>query len=509
MKRTIALIALVALLAPMATFAQGGPGESVMKWLRENMGMEMGSVTIDGVSYSKVVIQPEVRMGRLKMGFYLPVIYTKDLFDPSTWYQPGGNNEWDFGTKYWGSDTYAAIMDTAADIVLKVKYLEYGQPLEDPFFVKVGNLHDLTIGHGLIMRDYRNDTDFPSIRRIGVNTGFDFGGVGFEALANDLPAAELVGARVYFRPIKKFKLAIGLSGVADLAAAKDLAGTAYAAAVDNFMFVSPGLDLDLPIIKSNEVLSVRAFADAALTVPYVRTAFTSPNSGATHDVAQGFQTDLVWDGGSPKNWGAAAGLMGNVLFVDWRMEYRYFTGIFRPSFYDSTYERSRSTYVMDYIRYLDGSTDISTAPTIMGVYGEAGFSLLKDKLTLKAGYMWPWDPSLGFDLSQDADDELHAALVIKKGLIPVLDVAGAVYYDKRGVVNSLKEGTFVFFDEKTAFAGEIEIPVPSTPNLAVGVIFKSIAKRDATTGNLVYVGDDPTKGVEMVPSITIETRFRF
>lgn len=508
MKRIIALIALIALLAPAAIFAQGtngGPGEAVMKWLRENMGMEMGSVTINDTSYSKVVLQPEVRIGRLKMGFYLPVIYSDDLFNPSSWYQPGGNNEWDFGTQYWGSNTLEAIKDTAADIILKVKYLEFGQPLEDPFFVKVGNLHDLTIGHGLIMRDYRNDTDFPSIRRIGVNTGIDFGAVGFEALANDLPSAELVGARVYFRPIKKFKLAIGLSGVADLAAAKDLAGTAYAPAVDNFMFVSPGLDLDLPIIKSNEILSIRAFADAALTIPYVKSSFASPNG----TVNAGFQTDLVWDGGSPKNWGAAAGLMGNVLFLDWRMEYRYFTGIFKPSFYDSTYERSRSTYVMDYIGYLDGSTSISDAPTVMGIYGEAGFSLLKDKLTLKAGYMWPWNPALGFTFDQDTDDELHAGLVIKKGLIPVLDVAGAVYYDKRGLVNSLKEGTFVFFDEKTAFAGEIEIPVPSTPNLAVGVIFKSIAKRDATTGNLVYIGDDPTKGVVMQPSITIETRFRF
>lgn len=509
MKRTIALIALIALLTPAATFAQGangGPGEAVMKWLRENMGMEMGSVTIDGTSYSKVVIQPEVRIGRLKMGFYLPVIYSDDLFDPTSWYQPGGNNEWDFGTQYWGSNTFEAIKDTAADIILKIKYIEYGQPLEDPFFVKVGNLHDLTIGHGLIMRDYRNDTDFPSVRRIGVNTGYDFGAVGFEALANDLPAAELVGARVYFRPIKKFKLAIGLSGVADLAAAKDLANTTdYAPAFDNFIFVSPGLDLDLPIIKSNEVLSLRAFADAALTVPYVKEGFASPNG----NVGKGFQTNLVWNGGSPKNWGAAAGLMGNVLFIDWRMEYRYFTGIFRPSFYDSTYERNRSRYVTDYIGYLDGSTDISTAPTIMGIYGEAGFSLLKDKLTVKAGYMWPWDPAVGFTLSQSADDELHAALVIKKGLIPVVDIAGAVYYDKRGLVNSLMDGSFVFFDDKTAFAGEIEIPVPSTPNLAVGVIFKMITKHNAD-GTLNYVVDgDPTSGVEMAPSITIETRFRF
>ena len=468
--------------------------------------MEIGSVTIDSTSYSKVVLAPEVRIGRLKLGLYLPVIYKDDLFTPSSWYQPGGNNEWDFGAQYWDTNTYAAIMDVAADLILKIKYLEYGQPLEDPFFVKVGNLHDLTIGHGLIMRNYRNDGDFPSIRRTGVNTGIDFGRFGFEALANDLPLPEIVGARLYFRPIKNSKLAFGVSAVADLAAAKDLAGTSYASAVDNFVFVGTGLDLDFPIIKTNGLLSLRAFADASVTIPYVNADFISPNNSTV--IASGLKTDLIWDG-SPKNWGAAAGLLGNVLFIDWRLEYRYFTGIFKPSFFDSTYERSRSAYVQNYISYLDGTTSISDAPTVMGVYGEAGFSLFKDKLTLSAGYMWPWDPATGFTLSATADDELHAGLAIKKGLIPIVDVAGAIYYDKWGLLNSIADGSFVFFDEKTAFAGEVEIPVPSTPNLAIGVIFKAIAVRNSS-GGLVYIDTtNPEKGIKMAPTITIETRFRF
>ena len=509
MKRIILFIALLTLLAPASLLAQaGGPAASVMAWMKDNMGMEIGSVTIDGTSYSKVVLAPEVRIGRLKLGLYLPVIYNDDLFNPSTWYEPGGNNEWDFGAGYWGVNTFKAVMDVAADLVLKVKYLEYGQPLEDPFFVKIGNLHDLTIGHGLIMRNYRNDSDFPSIRRTGVNTGIDFGGFGFEALANDLPVPEIFGARLYFRPIKNSKLAFGISGVADLAASKDLAGTAYAAAADNFVFVGSGVDLDLPIIKSNSIFSLRAFADASATIPYVKTGFSSLNAGATKDISSGFQTSLLWDGG-PKNWGAATGFLGNVLFIDWRLEYRYFTGIFRPAFFDSTYERSRSIYVQQYIAYLDGSQSISTAPTVMGIYGEAGFSLFKDKLSLSVGYMWPWDPAAGFTLSAVANDEFHAGIAIKKGLIPVVDVAGAIYYDKWGLVNSLVDGSFVFFDDKTAFAGEIEIPIPSTPNLAVGVIFKAVAERDSL-GNVVFIDSaDPSKGIKMAPAITIETRFRF
>jgi hypothetical protein len=397
-----------------------------------------------------------------------------------------------------------ALLDVAADLILKVKYLEFGQPLDDPFFVKVGSLHDLTIGHGLIMRNYRNDSDFPSIRRTGVNTGIDFGGFGFEALVNDLPMPDIVGARLYFRPIKGSKLAFGISGVADLDASVDMADPSFASVKDNFMFLGTGVDLDLPIIKKNEILSLRAFADAAITVPYVKSAFTW-NSVS---IPQGLQTSLIWDGG-PKNWGAAAGFLGNVLFIDWRLEYRYFTGIFRPSFFDSTYERARSASVQQYLGYLDGTTPISLAPTVMGIYGEAAFSLFKDKLSLSAGYMWPWDPSVGFALSTEADDELHAALVVKKGLIPVLDLAGAVYYDKRGLVSSLVDGSFEFFDAKTAFAGEVDFPIPGTPNLSVAAIFKAIAKRNVS-GGLVYVdASDPSKGIVMQPSITIETRFRF
>lgn len=513
MKRLLIITLLIAAILPSAVMAQEGPGAKVFDWLRDNMGMEMGSVSIDGTSYSKVVLTPNVSLGKLKLGFYLPIIYTKDLFDPSSWYAPGGNNEWSFGTEYWGDDTWLAIKDTAADLILKIKYLEYGQPLDDPFFVKVGNLKNLTMGHGLILRNYRNDSDFPSIRRTGLNTGIDFGGFGFEALANDLPFPEIFGARLYFRPIKSSKLAFGFSGVADIAAAKDLADTTgttdYSAAADNFTFIGTGIDLDLPIIEKNAILGIRAFADASVTVPYIKSKiFAAQLPFATQDIESGLQTDMIWDGG-PQNWGAATGFMGNLLFIDWRLEYRYFTGIFRPAFFDSTYERSRSAYVTKYLDYLDGRSTAS-APTVMGIYGEAGFTLFKDKLMLQAGYMWPWNPEDGFTLSATADDEFHAGLGIKKGLIPVVDLAGAIYYDKWNLVGSIVDDTFEFFDEKTAFAGEIEIPIPGTPNLAIGLIFKAVAKRNPITGNVEYKTlGDPSSGVKMTPSITMETRFRF
>ena len=482
MKRIFLVTALLALFAPASILAQTvDPMAGVMAWFQENMGMEIGSVSLNGESYSKVTLSPEVRIGRLKLGFYLPVFYKDNLFNPSTWFAPRGNNEWDFGADYWGKNTTKALLDAASDLILKIKYIEFGQPLDDPFFFKLGNLHDLTIGHGLIMRNYRNDSDFPSVRRTGVNTGIDFGSFGFEALADDLPVPGIVGTRLFFRPFKGSKLAFGLSGVADLDASADMTDASYAGVKDNFMFLGTGADLDFPIIMKNELLSLRAFADAAVTVPYIKGSSIDYDG---HTIAGGLRTDLVWDNGL-KNWGAAAGFLGNLLFIEWRLEYRYFTGAFRPSFFDSTYGHSRYLYVQKYLNYLDGTSSISSAPTTMGVYGEAGFSLFKDKLSLSAGYMWPWNPSAGFFLSTSADDEFHAGLVIKKGIIPVLDVTGSVYYDKWGLLNSIADGTFRFLDEKSAFAGELSCPIPGAPNCAVAVSFKMMPNRDAS-GNILY-----------------------
>lgn len=476
--------------------------------LSGGLNLEIGAVSIGGVTYSKAVISPEVQIGKLKLGFYLPAVYSENLFDPSTWYAPGGNNEWDFGALYWDSDTWLALKDLAADIALKVKYVEYGQPLEDVFFVKAGNLSGLTIGHGLIMRNYRNDGDFPSLRRLGLNLGMDFGAAGFEALANDLIEPEILGARLYFRPIPGFGLALGASGVVDLEAGKDLvATTTWGNVADKLVFIGSGLDLDLPIVASSEVFGLRAFADAAVTLPYVKNDFASPLD-ATKTITSGLKTELLWDG-ALKNWGASAGLLGKVFFIDWRLEYRYFTGVFRPSFFDSTYERNRSDFVAQYVDYLDGSGAPPAAPTTMGIYGEAGVALFGEKLKFGLSYMWPWDPDRGFAVLSGADDEFHAGLAIKKGLIPLIDIAGAVYYDKKGLAASLYDGSFVFFDSNTAFAGEIEIPLPNAPGLSAAAIFKAVAARNAA-GEVIYIDPaDPAKGIKIVPSVTLETRFRF
>lgn len=477
---------------------------AVFDWLRDILGMEIGSITINGDTWAKAVIQPTFTLGKLKAGLYLPVIYSDNLFDPSTWYRPSGNDEWSFGTDIgWTAEDWpSALLDAATDVALKIKFIEYGQPLEDPFFIKVGNVDSFTIGHGLLMRDYANDADFPSIRRVGLNLGLDFGKWGFEALSNDLTDNEILGGRFFFRPVEASKIAVGFSGVADLNPASVFNTEAEpdaAALYGDPAFIGAAADLDIPVVSS-DLLGIRFFADAGAMVPYVRNEYSY--EGATG--ASGLRFDMITDTGS--NWGAASGLIANILFVNLRLEYRYFTGAFSPAFFDSSYERRRSELVKEWASYLTGAT--VNDQLVMGVYGEGGASIIKDKLVFELGYFWPWAAgatTLDEQLST-SDDYLKASLVVKKGLVPVIDVAGALSYERRNFARTLagQVAGASLFDENTTFSGELSFPVPGAPNLDLAFIFSTTVERDGN-GDVVYIDEKPS----IVPAITLETRLHF
>ena len=144
----------------------------------------------------------------------------------------------------------------------------------------------------------------------------------------------------------------------------------------------------------------------------------------------------------------------------------------------------------------------------MGIYGEGGFNILNDKLSLTLGYMWPWAPGLSFTEQLEAtSDELHARLNIKKGLIPIVDLAGSIYYDRRGLAKSIYENSFSLLDENSVFGGEIDIPVPKAPNLDLALLFATMPERD-DSGAIMWKNE--AAGIPYVkPSISIETRLHF
>ena len=431
--------------------------------LLQVLGVEIGAVTLDDNgtprTFAKAIVQPRFTLGKLKVALYLPIIYRDDLFDPGSWYHPQGNDEWSFGTDQEGWDRIA--LDAALDLFLKIRYVEYGEQ-RDPFFLKIGNIEGVNLGHGLIMRDYRNDTEFPSVRRIGLNLGGDGEKGGFELLVNDLADPQILATRLYTRPGgRAFPLALGFSAAADLGPGQsftdypDFTYGDYGRPV----FLNAGLDLELPIVD-RDALSIVLYTDAAAMLPY----FRDPVAAA--GIEEGFAFDAIWDADNsrPRNYGLSAGVLGNVLFLDYRLEYRYNNGIFRTGFYDAFYDRLRAGYAQNLVAYLDNVDDPGYSVDRMGIYGEAGFTLGK-LLSFKAGYEWPWYvKDTGLDLP---DDYFLARLELLQGL-PVIRVKGSFSYERLGLVTTLIDrGSVTLFDVNTVFTGELQYPISPLMNLAL------------------------------------------
>jgi hypothetical protein len=475
--------------------------DGLMKWLSDVLGMEIGSITIGDTTYSKAVLQPHFTIGELKVALYLPIIYTKDLFNPEDWYQPAGNNEWDFGGQQWETDPLAAVLDAGKDLLLKFKSVEYGDQMQDPFYLKVGNIGSMTLGHGLVMYRYANDHEFPAVRKLGFNIGFETPGFVAEAMISDVTDPEIFGGRFGLRIIPD-SLTVGITAVTDLYPARELADPN---AVGDPVFIGAALDFDLPILMLGDFMTMRAYVEGAVQFPWYRTdpsgaLMAGPQLQAIYDPEIGFN-----------NFGVIAGVLGNVLFIDYRLEMRYFRGTFKPNFYGPNYDLARGSIATDFFNALNDPTG-TVQPTVFGIYGEGGFALLDDKLILSIGYMWPWSLDAGLDAAAQLaimqSDYLHLELVIGKGLIPFLDIYGSITYDRTNFVQTLfgNGGDGVtLFDGNTTLQGEVVVPIPDAPGLALALIFATTPARDENGVAILDAYGNPV----IEPAISIESRISF
>ena len=411
-------------------------------------GIEIVAVTIGEETFAKVIAQPRFSLGKFKFALYLPVIYQSNMLDPEDWYRPEGNYEWSFGADQDRWDRIAR--DFVTDLFLKIRYVQYGEQ-RDPFYFKLGNLNNITLGHGTIMRNYANDSDFPAIRRVGLNVGGDIksGNAGYELMVNDAADPEIFGARFFVKPAASvLPLAVGLTGITDIR--PDVDGI-----YGDPILINGGLDLDMPLMEK-EILSIIMFADVALMLPYYREVVGT--------VDEGMAWDAVWDGKELRNWGFATGLFGNILPIDYRLEFRYEKGTYKNAFYNNLYDRSRSEYAADLAIYLNDPDNPLHNTQTMGVYGEAGFTVEKI-FYLEAGYLWPWYVNDTGD-GEWPDDQIHVKAGIIRGLLPFY---ASIAYDRTRFVPDIQDGSFDWFNEKTVISGELVYPVAPMLDLAAVV----------------------------------------
>jgi len=236
-------------------------------------------------------------------------------------------------------------------------------------------------------------------------------------------------------------------------------------------------------------------------MPFFRDVPTDPAYGS---IKKGLATEAFLDSSAKmkvKNWGAASGIFGNLVFpgFTYRLQYQVYTGQFRPQFYDSGYERNRGALVLSTLEYLKNSAATSETYN-MGIYGEGGFKL--DKIfALSLGYFWPWeyDPSKGgFGAGDPHTDHFIARFSIQPGVIPVINIWGSVSYERTGLAAAGL--TDALFDANTVVSAQINYPV--SPIMDVSLIYTTTAARDGS-GNIIYENNSILP--KMTTSLSIQT----
>jgi len=278
------------------------------------------------------------------------------------------------------------------------------------------------------------------------------------------------------------------------------------------MFFNISLDLDFPIIE-NDFLSIVFFTDGATLLPYFKNAVTE---GPYSPIEAGFGGNTYWplEQFQIRNIGLASGVFGNIWLLDYNLHARYFTGTFKPGFYGTNYDRVRSQYAIEtaaYEKAIKSGDDLAAYESLnMGIYGQAGYTLPKI-FSIDIGYMWPFQFDAAGKLAPATVDELHFKATLEKGVIPGIDLSGAISYDRtnfapmltqliNGGVNSNAYG---WVDEFTVLKGEVIYGV--SPNLdLVGLLSGAISRN--IDGTIMY---DANGNQQLDISFGFETNVHF
>ncbi|HWO94296.1 MAG TPA: hypothetical protein VNL92_05985, partial [Dehalococcoidia bacterium] len=264
--------------------------------------------------------------------------------------------------------------DEPADYARLISYFRYGQP-SDPLYVRAGQLHGATFGHGTVLNAYYNAINL-DLYKLGVqiNVNTDYGGV--QTVMDNLFQPNLFGARVYVRPMSFFdkasyanNLAIGMTVLADAFAPvgtppPTTSRSGHEPPLPTEAAVVLGVDVEFAVLRT-KMLDV---------IPY---------------------TDFNHILGARGGW--HLGVLTKVrpldkLGLNFRLEYRYLSTQYVPGYFDSLYDIQRYTFPLgctttkfDYVRERNRQQACLVGLGGSGFYGEGVFSLF-DLLTILITY---------------------------------------------------------------------------------------------------------------------------
>ena len=208
----------------------------------------LGSVTVEQEQRQRYNIQPSIRIGDLSAAFDLEI-----FLDHEGRIRDSG---WDFSSRRKGVE----------NLLRKIHYVRYGD-IDDRnrrLSLYVGALEWLTLGTGLVMRNYRNTHGSPGIKRAGLDVRIRhiFRRLTVRAVIGNLLDLEgggpVFGARAEFQPVPL--LDMGVTAVVD---ADQLSGLPDSIRADlpRDAFAAASVDMGYPFIDRRH-LRARLYAGA-------------------------------------------------------------------------------------------------------------------------------------------------------------------------------------------------------------------------------------------------------
>ncbi|HWR11403.1 MAG TPA: hypothetical protein VN445_06255 [Rectinemataceae bacterium] len=460
MKRLSLFFVIIVLLLPLSAQEAGNSGDGFSAGL--NLGSDLLPDPNDPTvitSWSKLGFQPDLAMGKLGIG--LDLTFRFKLY-------PDGSTPFVLYTPDWIPMNGQTVFDV---YLPKIMYLRYGKRGIDPLYVKLGSISDFGLANGLIVSDYANTKFLPQTRLFGLQAGVD-GALfkvpyfGVEALTGNLANLDVIGGRVYIRPLAFMdasilgRIQIGGTAVVDrdpliYTTDAEIIASSYPATKLIYVY---GADVTVPVV-TGDVFSLTAFVEGAREM-----------NGAM---------------------GAITGVGGKLIgFISYGAQIRYLQEGFIPTYFDNNYDLYRAER-FDYIE--------STVPGnfTAGWLANLGFDLFNKKLQFSALLDGPFAPiPVTASDNSAAYPHLKGRLSLGEGMIGGLSFDGS--YEK------------YFLGRQAPFFEDLIDPMDAA--IGFGVNYKT----GATVLTLAYryswnpskVNDDSTVGgFDVSSSLSASVRF--
>jgi len=347
-----------------------------------SLGMGFGVDGFGDQAYQRISLMPELTFGKFGIAFDL---YMRFNF---------ANGTFNLYEEDWVPDK-PTFTDIAGLYLQKFRYIRYGFKGE-PLYIKLGSIDDATLGNGFIMGAYSNTLFLPERRILGLTFDldgglFNFPVIGLESHIGDLSSFDVIGGRLYIRPLV-------LSNVPIF---KNLElGATVAADTDPFRYADSDTKAGAELVGIDPEKAKMWALGGDIRIPLINASFI------TLDVFGDIATLKA------ESLGGAVGVDGRLIHIIlYGAQIRLIGEDFLPVFFDSSYDISRPE------RYALIEGDLST-PGYTGWLGTLGLSILNDLLVLLVTVEGPFEKIDGNENNFLNYPHLRGSLHVKEGLIP-------------------------------------------------------------------------------------------